>query len=744
MKFWIFFLIALLVFGFFLFPNVILAQAGDDTGLPPPEEEEEEECDPCPCGGYYYCTGGCDGELRYVTPGEPCCGGGDCEDILIEDCSPWQMCDAGSASCYCEGECLETPASPRYYDNQTYSDQSDKDYGNKNIYLPVKLDWNDVEGWGQADGPQSYVINISNTRPKSSIKEVLGESSFIPPSCSLKSNSSHNWQVKACCTSDGQNCGSESTGWSLETNITPELVSPFDPDWVGKKSKEMVPIPCTLDWCDVKEAKSYFLKIDKDGKLHYPLTVENDSGLKSEITLGPEVITKFNTYDWRIATCLNDDWTKCGTKCSDEESGQDCGDYSQTWKITTGEISLPAPEIISPTSTDGIPVINFYSSLGWKTAGIEGATAYRYEIYKEGLLVATSSVLATTTSVSFETLWEDLEFNQAYSWKIRSCWDEAGRDCEKESGESTFKTTGAPPTFREGPSGPINGATDVLVPTDLNWDDMPGASSYYYEISPLIPEEERAVKISGALIDYPVLKQGKNYQWQVKTCADREGKFCGQAATQSFTTVRLTTPTSPIPRNGGKLSTTQKNVEWNEVLGANFYQYKISGGKIEGISPANSAFLPTEKLDLGNHTWQVRACLDRDCKETGSWSNWSFTLVQKEDCETGFVPCGRDCDVAETSWNEREPCGFKHIFLTFKNILDFLLWRLVPIALALLALGTGVIFYFSMGAPGTIINVKTIWRSAGIGFAIIFLAWNFLNLILKLVGFTVNWWEFPF
>ncbi|MDP2664183.1 MAG: pilin [bacterium] len=738
MKFRIFFLIVLLISGFFLFFNTSFSTDTGETDLTPPEEEEEPPCEPC-YATYYQCTANCDGELQEQTC-EECCGGGCSGWTTIETGDPWQKCDASVPGFYCDGSCLETPANPRYYDNPTYSDQSGEDYGNKNIYLPVKLDWNDVEGWGQADGPQSYVMNIDNTRLQSSINEVLDKSNFIPPSCTLKSNSSHNWQVKACCTADGSNCGSESS-WGFETNITPELVSPYDPDWVGAKSKEMVPIPSTLDWCDVDKAKSYFLKIDKDGKLYYPFTVDNKNGLKSEITLGPEVITKLNTYDWQIATCLNDDWTKCGVECSSGENGQDCGNYSQTWKITTGLITLPVPEIISPKNNEAV---NFYSNLTWEASGVEGISSYRYEIYKGASLTATSSVLSATTSVSFETFWENLEFNQAYSWIIRSCWDEVGADCEEKGGQSAFKTTGAPPTFKENLSEPKNGAVDVLVPTNLNWDDMPGAASYYYEISPLIPEEERAVGASEVLIGYPVLGQGKNYQWQVKTCADREGKFCGEAASQSFTTIRLAAPVNPLPENSGRLPTTKKNVEWGEVLGANFYQYNISQGKVKGISPTNSAFLPTEKLDLGSHTWQVRACIDKDCKEAGNWSSWNFILTQREDCNAGFIPCSRDCDVSETSWNERESCGFKHIFLTFKNILDFLLWRLAPIILVLLALGTGVIFYFSMGAPATIINVKSIWKSAGIGFAVIFLAWNFLNLILNLLGFTIKWWEFPF
>ena len=87
------FIVALLIFSGFLFFNFTFAingdgtngTAGDGTTNGTGEEEEEEPpCEPCPCGGYYYCSGDCDGQLRYVTPGEPCCGGGACEDIWLK------------------------------------------------------------------------------------------------------------------------------------------------------------------------------------------------------------------------------------------------------------------------------------------------------------------------------------------------------------------------------------------------------------------------------------------------------------------------------------------------------------------------------------------------------------------------------------------------------------------------------------------------------------------------------------
>jgi len=152
---------------------------------------------------------------------------------------------------------------------------------------------------------------------------------------------------------------------------------------------------------------------------------------------------------------------------------------------------------------------------------------------------------------------------------------------------------------------------------------------------------------------------------------------------------------------------------------------------------------------LGDYQWQVKACLDKDCNETGDWSLANFAFAQPvEACKPSLVPCGRICDVSATPWNERESCQFKHIFILLRTLIDFFLWRIGLIILVLLVVASAVIYYFSMGAPATIINVKSIWRSAGIGYGILFLAWIIVNLLLAIFGYKVgvfgHWWEIKF
>jgi len=647
----------------------------------------------------------------------------------ITNCPQEKACQGGS--CVCSGNCLFQPTGPFPPD------------GDANVKLPVTLMWNAV------NGAQSYRYKIDGV-----IEGVTTTPYIIIRNCTLHSSSTYSWQVQACCDTNGNNCGSWNDKWSFTTSLAPELLSPIN-------NAVNVSTPVTLDWCDVINAQSYFLKIYKNGQSYYPSLVERSTttgSLPSEAIFGPEVLTKNTTYDWMFATCLNATGTKCGVDCGNEQDGEQCGDYSPQWKFTTGELTLPLPKILSPTSTAGTPVVNFSNYLGWESLGKKGINSYRYEIKKGEELVLDNFTPATTTAVYFDSLWRYLEFNQVYSWKIRSCWDEEGNNCETEGNESTFKTTGAPPTLNEGGTGPVDNATNVIVPTKLNWDNMPGALSYYYEISTapnfslLVATNTTDYLKSEDSADYPKLKTETQYWWRVKTCADAQGRSCGEPTIITFITFELSTPSNPSPEDNGNLLTSGKYIGWEQVLGARFYQYKVDYGGAEKIPPTifstNSALLPIDKMELGNYTWYVKACLDENCQESGELAGpWKFNLIQGE-CEKSLVPCGRDCDAPGTPYNERDSCQFKHLFLLLKNILDFLLWRLGLIIIVLLAVATGVIYYFSMGAPTTMVKVKSLLKSAGIGYGIVFLAWIIINLILAVLGFKVDffghWWQISF
>src|SRR3989344_6842270 len=104
----------------------------------------------------------------------------------------------------------------------------------------------------------------------------------------------------------------------------------------------------------------------------------------------------------------------------------------------------------------------------------------------------------------------------------------------------------------------------------------------------------------------------------------------------------------------------------------------------------------------------------------------------------GFVPCGGDRDNPETDWKDMEPFQFRHFFLLVKILLDFTLWKLTPLIIVLLAVATGVIFYFQLGDVSVLATVRRIWHYVGIGVLILLFSWLFLNFLLGILGFDIN------
>jgi len=212
------------------------------------------------------------------------------------------------------------------------------------------------------------------------------------------------------------------------------------------------------------------------------------------------------------------------------------------------------------------------------------------------------------------------------------------------------------------------------------------------------------------------------------------------------------------PKDGEEFYTYERYLRWEEVAGARAYQYRINYGGLEKIPLTivytNSALVDTPRqLELGDHTWQVRACLDKNCQEVGPFGGpWRFEVVAKiPPGGAGLVPCGRDVNVPDPyNIDETEPCGLHHIFILLRNILDFVLWRLGLIVLVLLTLYSGIIFYFSgqLGFPEPLVHVKSLWKAAGLGYLIIFLAYTVINLFLAILGYKVGffgpWWQISF
>jgi len=712
----------------------------------------------------YKCQGtGCGDDALYRICDETSCQ----PEAIFQDCQSWQICKNGISwststipACQCSSSCLAIPDNPFPLN------------GAQNVLLPVTLSWNSVSG------ANSYRYKIEEVIP-----ETTTTSTQIPidenSTCLLKSNTTYQWRVKACGNADGTNCGNWAN-WSFKTSAAPQPVAPLDPDREGPEKAENTPLNITLKWCesdfkypDAEGPMAYrlfFCQEDENGKdICHPL---QKRGEECDLTKCPSYLlvpepsspsiyplpefsnekyayfTKNNSYAWRVAACK-------------DSSGTECTDFGQKWRFeTTGK--LEAPVLVYPPNDPlgkkpvGLPIVFSWS-------GSFGSASFVYEVYDESGEKINDG---KNTLPNFTLDYPTLPLNKKYYWKVKPCWDTESKDCEDVWAEGYFWTTGrAPKPETMKPEG-----ENIPIPKTFEWENIPGEKSFIFKISGNGLNLEKPVNEPKIILDYPDLHQERDYLWQVKTCARENGEVCGGwSEIKTFKTFKLSTPSNPLPPDNQEIFTYEmpKNFSWDPVLGARAYQYTFDyielsqeeknekcpglvGTKI--IPPtitSSPSFLLTLEC-LGKYNWSVRACLDKNCQETGDWSGpWSFNFVQSTPVgKAGLVPCGRAIDYPETPWNEREPCQFKHIFILLRNIIDLFLWRIGLTILVLLAIATGVVYYFSMGAPTTMAQVKSILRTAGIGYGIIFLAWMIINMVLVILGYKVGvfgrWWEIKF
>jgi hypothetical protein len=752
------FVFYIFLFVFFIIPFNSLISADETPPEPPPIT-----CWDCSSSWVvYYCVGDCGGQIWGIKHTIPCyscsdgSGGGGAEVVsppfLVETCSPYKACEGGSSPvCVCKGRCYPAPTLNSL---SSVSKNVFDSFGK--VKLPVKLDWQDLNVSPCTVEHYEYQVNGAGGTDG---RTPGSESEVEVRDCRLKSKTSYGWQVRACF----DDCSPWGGPQSFNTSEAPELKTPYDSDWEGSNLANSE-IPLTFTWCSIDDnPEMYVMWADINGiKAPFsPLPInKNGSGVLQASLSDDLFFSKTNNYAWKIAACYSEDWEGV---C--EQIEPDSSSYSQTWSVKpTG--TLPAPVLLSPANDPlGANAVGLPLTIDWDGQNMIQSYAYQ-------LTSIDSPIIEGSSSQSQDTLGTDiLSLDTLYSWKVKPCWDYSGANCETQwSEEWKFRTTGAPPT---GLSATPNVEGGVLMPTKLDWNDVSGAKSYYYEVATdpafaniVIAETDKVVPLSEVEINYPQILMDNTYWWRVKTCADFNGEICGIAsAPESFTTLRISPPTSlspgtDDPSSPAEVVWNQLELSWNKIDGAQSYWYEIQSsvdGKTTNIK--NSVSIDPIN-DVGKSLqWRVRACVDTvstkidDPKVCSDWSQWKQikTIEPQGVAKTGILPCGRSVDnLKTTDYNEREQCQFKHFFLLIKNILNFILWKLTPIMLVIELIITGVISYFSgfMRDQNTLALIKSIWKWTGIGVGVIFFAWIFMVLLLALLGFQVsifgNWWQIKF
>ncbi len=166
---------------------------------------------------------------------------------------------------------------------------------------------------------------------------------------------------------------------------------------------------------------------------------------------------------------------------------------------------------------------------------------------------------------------------------------------------------------------------------------------------------------------------------------------------------------------------------------------KISGPGNVSFSNPSGANTDINLSQAGDYVLQLEAF---DGEKTGAGK---VAIEYGAPSRYGLLPCGVIIDDPATPWDETENCELKHFFLLLKNVIDFTLWKLVPLIIVLLVVATGAIFFFQFGGPAAMAKVRAIWSAVGKGALILLFSWLFLNFLLGVLGFDVNifgrWYE---
>ena len=488
--------------------------------------------------------------------------------------------------------------------------------------------------------------------------------------------------------------------------------------------------------------------------------------LKSEYKDDTCVFTKNTAHKVRVSSCLIDGYTTY------------CGPYGDEIGFTTGNFPIEAPKLVFPTTTVPISVVGSGHSLRWNAHNCSNYIHVTVNKTPGGNVLDKTIPNQESLTLGFgEGEFKDMldsknDLDKNYNWQVYSCWRTKDNiECNQGSVSEVgnFKTIGAPPLL-------LKPAEGEMVKTIITWENIDGAGSYSYQIANdagfLNIVKYGTTKNSSVVVDYNDILPADQYWWRVSVCSDPDGNICGDwSASRSFNTYPLNPPSNPNPTSPDGQLFVPGVLSWNPNPGASFYQIKIANSTIdpaetlEGCETKEGAQIvpPTivseprfyfGELCQGKYMWQALSCWDKDCVLTApaNWSDaetWTFSAVAPPPPEEkGLLPCGRRSDNLDTPYNEREPCQLKHAGFLIQNILDFLLWRLGLIIMAILAVVSGVTSYFSLGSPNTLVQIKSIWKSAGIGWIIMLLAWTFINLIMRLTGFQVEffgrWWQLPF
>lgn len=294
--------------------------------------------------------------------------------------------------------------------------------------------------------------------------------------------------------------------------------------------------------------------------------------------------------------------------------------------ITSGaNAQLQPPVLLQPP--DYATNVSLFPTFTWQA--VSGATSYK-------LMVATGPTtvidVSNITGTSYTVTQALLTGNTFYYWSVKAV--NAGGESAWASYFHFTTTVAVPPA----PVlvAPVNNATNVSITPLLDWEDVPGATSYRVQISTSPSFGTTVINVGGLTNSaYSVpggLTNNTTYYWRVN--ASNSGGAGLWSDVWSFTTVPAapSAPTLSYPPNGSTGIPVNVTLNWNDVPTATGYRAQVSLNNsftqivFDELSSVSQIPVPPGTLSgTTQYYWRVYAS---NVGGISPWSSvWSFTTA---------------------------------------------------------------------------------------------------------------------
>ena len=421
------------------------------------------------------------------------------------------------------------------------------------LYTPVNnatgvslfptFDWSDVSG------ATSYRLQIFTGATTVLDQSGITASQYAIVSAVLSYSTQYYWRVNATGPSGTSNW---STQWYFTTQDAPPgvptLLSPIN----GAVNISLTP---TLNWNSVPNAGFYRLQVSTDNT--FATTVLDVPGLvNAGYAVQPGALQNGVQYYWRVNA------TNTGGTSN----------WSTAWNFTTIVAAPGAPNLLLPVN--GATGVSTQPTMDW--SDVSGATTYHLQISFNNQFNALALDQTGITASTFAVGTGILSGTTQYFWRVSAA---------NVGGEGAWSAVFNFTTTIGAPAAPVlvsppNNSTGITLTPILDWNNVPGATSYRVQLSTSPSFTTTIVnQVTGATSQYQVavpLQYNTTYYWRAN--ATNAGGTSAWSEVWQFTTL-ITPPTAPtllLPVNNATGVSLTPFMDWTDVSGATTYRLQVA------------------------------------------------------------------------------------------------------------------------------------------------------------------------